>query len=1195
MFGRIASFEFSYQLKSPVFWVSAFVLGLLSFASVVSPNIQIGAPGNTNINAPYAIVQATLVMSVFSLFIVAAFVANVVVRDDETGYGQIIRSTRIRKFDYLFGRFTGAFLASALAFSAVPIGFFVGILMPWLDQERVGPIVPMHYMVAYFLHALPTVFVVSAFLFAIAAIVRSMTLTYLGVIILFVAFIASSVWLSDLRSESLAALLDPFGTGPISISTKYWTASDRNTMLPPLDGLVLQNRLIWFAVSFALFGLAYFSYRFAERAQRRSGGKREEAAPIGAFVPVNVTRRFDAPTVRAQAWKWTRFEMAQVMRSPAFLILILLGTVNAASSILAVISLDDWKLLPVTRLMIDQVGNAFAIAPFLIAAYYAGELVWRERERKSHELFGVAPVPDWIFVTPKILAISLVLFITLLVSVGVAIGVQAFKGYQNFELEKYIVWYLLPNFVSMLQLAILAIFLQSISPHKYVGWGLMGLFIISNLTLSSLGYDHSLYRYGNSPGVPLSDMNGQGYFWIGRTWLDIYWSAVALVLVIIAFSIWPRGTESRYRPRFRKLWTRLQGTAGSVGAAALFVAICTGSFIYYNTNILNVYRTSDQTEKLQADAERALLKYASQPQPRITGVKLNVALYPAETRAVTSGEYVIENRTTASLGEIHTNLSDELRVEKLEIDGATLSKEYKDYGYRIYRFDQPMAPGEKRKLRFRTVLEQRGFRNSGNNTSILHNGTFLNNMSVAPMIGAHRTNFLSNPVVRRRQGLPAELRMPKLEDENAGYNSYLRPDSDWVASDITVSTVADQTPIAPGYVVSDVTKDGRRTVHFRSDTPILNFYSIQSARYAIKADLWNDIDLKVYYHPEHPFNVDLMLKVMRESIDVFGREFGPYQFRQSRIIEFPAIATFAQSFANTIAYSENIGFLQDGKAIAADASLIDMVTFVTAHEIAHQWWAHQVLGADVQGSTMLSESFASYSALLVMEKIYGPEQVRKFLNQERDRYLQGRLLESVGEQPLYRVENQQYIHYNKGAMVLYRLKVEVGPEVVNGAMKRMVELYRFKSNPYPRSTDFLRLLREAAGPAHDALITDLFEKITLYELAAGNPKVAKRADGKFDVTFEIEAKKFYADAKGRETEAPLTENIAVGVFTQDPTSPQFRREGVLAYELRPVRTGKQVITFVTDKSPTHVAVDPYSIWVDRDDKDNVAEVAAAVN
>ncbi len=1195
MFGKIASFEFSYQLRSPVFWVSAFVLGLLSFGAVVSPNIQIGAPGNTNINAPYAIVMAHLVMSTLSLFIVAAFVANVVVRDDDTGYGQIIRSTRIRKFDYLFGRFTGAFFASALAFSAVPIGLFVGIFMPWLDQERVGPIEPSHYLIAYLFHALPTLFVVSAFLFAIAAAVRSMTLTYIGVIVLFVFFIMSSQWLTDLKNEQLAALLDPFGAGPLGISTKYWTAFDRNTMLPPLDGLVLQNRLVWIGVSIAMLGLAWLVYRFSEPAQRRSAAKREEAPPPATFVPVNVSRRFDSATVRAQAWKWTRFEMAQVMRSPAFFILILLGIVNTVSALWVGISVDDWTLLPVTRLMIEQVGNAFSIAPFLIAAYYAGELVWRERERKSHELFGAAPVPDWVFVTPKILAISLVLFITLLVSVGVAIGVQAFKGYQNFELEKYVVWYLLPSFVSLLQLAILAIFLQSISPHKYVGWGLMGLFIISNLTLSNLGYDHRLYRYGNATGVPLSDLNGQGYFWIGRTWLEVYWSAIALLLVIIAFSIWPRGTESRYRPRLRKLWTRLRGTAGSVGAAALFVAVCSGSVIYYNMNILNVYRTSDENEKLQADAERALLKYAVQPQPRITGVRLNVALYPAETRAVTSGEYVIENRTPSALGEIHVNLSDELKVEKLEIDGATLTKEYKDYGYRIYRFDQPMAPGEKRQMRFRTVLEQQGFRNSGNNTSILHNGTFLNNISVSPMLGTHRSNFLSNPVVRRRQGLPAELRMPKLEDEGAGYNSYLRPDSDWVDSDITVSTVADQTPIAPGYVVSDVTKEGRRTVHFRSDTPIQNFYSIQSARYAIKSDRWNDIDLKVYYHPEHPFNVDLMLKVMKESMEVFEREFGPYQFRQARIIEFPAIATFAQSFANTIAYSENIGFLQDGKALAADPSLIDMVTYVTAHEIAHQWWAHQVLGADTQGSTMLSESFASYSALLVMEKIYGPEQVRKFLNQERDRYLQGRLFENVGEQPLYRVENQPYIHYYKGAMILYRLKAEVGAEVVNGAMKRMVELYKYKTNPYPRSTDFLRLLREAAGPSHDPLITDLFEKITLYELAAGNPKVTKRADGRFDVTFEVEAKKFHSDGKGKETEAPLAENIAVGVYAEDPTRPQFRREGVIAYEPRPIRTGKQVVTFVTDRAPTHVAVDPYSIWVDRDDKDNVAEVEAAVN
>ena len=38
----------------------------------------------------------------------------------------------------------------------------------------------------------------------------------------------------------------------------------------------------------------------------------------------------------------------------------------------------------------------------------------------------------------------------------------------------------------------------------------------------------------------------------------------------------------------------------------------------------------------------------------------------------------------------------------------------------------------------------------------------------------------------------------------------------------------------------------------------------------------------------------------------------------------------------------------------SDPDEIDYVTYVTAHELGHQWWAHQVIGADMQGGTMLS-------------------------------------------------------------------------------------------------------------------------------------------------------------------------------------------------------------------------------------------------
>ena len=316
--------------------------------------------------------------------------------------------------------------------------------------------------------------------------------------------------------------------------------------------------------------------------------------------------------------------------------------------------------------------------------------------------------------------------------------------------------------------------------------------------------------------------------------------------------------------------------------------------------------------------------------------------------------------------------------------------------------------------------------------------------------------------------------MPKLEDPTAGGNSYLRPDSDWVTSDITVSTVADQTPIAPGYVVSDETKNGRRTVRFKSDTPIQNFYSIQSARYAIKEAKWNGIKLEVYYHPTHDYNIDLMLDVMKTSMKVFEREFGPYQFRQARMIEFPAVATFAQSFANTIAYSEDIGFLQDAQSAGRRPV-----------EDRHGHLRHRprnrapMVGASSAGRRRAGLDDAervrspATRRCLVMEEIYGPEQVRKFLNQERDSYLQGRLGENVEEQPLYRVENQQYIHYRKGAMVLYRLKTEIGAAIIKRRAENDDRTLQIQSREPLPALDRLHepSCARRRAPQHDALIS----------------------------------------------------------------------------------------------------------------------------
>jgi aminopeptidase N len=380
----------------------------------------------------------------------------------------------------------------------------------------------------------------------------------------------------------------------------------------------------------------------------------------------------------------------------------------------------------------------------------------------------------------------------------------------------------------------------------------------------------------------------------------------------------------------------------------------------------------------------------------------------------------------------------------------------------------------------------------------------------------------------------------------------------------------------------------------RTEAPIQHFFSMQSARYAVSKDTWKDrdgkpVELAVYYFPAHDHNVRRMLDAMKVSLEVCSESFSPFQFRQARILEFPAYAMFAQSFANTVPYSEAVGFIQNHNEAKNDEK-IDLVTYVTAHEIGHQWWAHQLIGADKQGMTLLSETFAQYSALLVMEKLYGKEQIRKFLKGELDQYLRSRGREVIEELPLNRVENQPYIHYQKGALTMYWLKEVVGADVVNRALQKLLAEFAFKPAPYPSSADFIRLLRAEAGPQHDALITDLFEKITLYDMKATDGKAKKLPDGKFEVSFTVEGKKLYADGQGKETEAPLDEPFDVGVFTDEPGKKGYQRESVLLMERRPLKTGRQVVTLTVGNVPKFVGVDPYNKRIDRNSDDNLTRV-----
>ena len=465
------------------------------------------------------------------------------------------------------------------------------------------------------------------------------------------------------------------------------------------------------------------------------------------------------------------------------------------------------------------------------------------------------------------------------------------------------------------------------------------------------------------------------------------------------------------------------------------------------------------------------------------------------------------------------------------------------------------------------------------------NGTFIDNASLFPSFGFNAQYLITDRHERRKRDLPQRPRANKLEDTSRYRESGFGKGVTFIDFETTVSTSSDQIAIAPGYLQKEWQDNGRRYFHYKMDAPIVNFFSYLSARHNVKKDVHNGVNIEVYYHPEHNWNVDVMVKSVKDSLDYFTHAFGPYQHRQMRIIEFPGYRSFAQSFANTVPYSEEIGFIADLR----DPEDIDYVYYVTAHEVAHQWWGHQVGAANVQGQSIIVESLSQYSAIMVLRERFGEEKMRRFLKYELDRYLRGRGSELIEEMPFMRSENQQYIHYRKGSVVMMAILDRLGEERVNTALKNFLEDYKFSDAPYPTTLDLQAALNTQATEEEQQFIADLFERITLYDLKMLSAETDETNEGKIQVTMTVSAAKFEAEGDGRETEREVDEYIDIALFSGDPEDVSGDTK-VLYNQKHKLTNGENTITVTVEERPAYVGVDPFVKMIDRDSGDNVIQL-----
>lgn len=1186
---QFIKYEWKHWLRSPMLWILLLVNTLLVFGAVSSDNISIGGGvGSIHKNAPYTVQMYYGVMSLVCLLMTTAFMNATAIRDFQYKTYQLVFSKPIKKESYFFGKFLGAVSMAVIPLLGVSLGALIGPYMPWAQPERYGSVTVDGHIWGIVAFAIPNVFITGVLLYSLALIFRNSIVSFIGSMGILVLYGLSQGFASDIQNEGLANMLDPFGFQPLSYLSKYMTVDEKNNHAVPLMGPFLWNRLLWMGVSLVLLLVLFFRFSFSSGAS----GWRKASKKVSHIESWEPTQRDFQPNAAARFSlaafsRLLLFEVKSIISNPTFIILTIIGAINLTVSLTSFTSQYGEKQYPVTYDVIGAIEGSFYL--FLIGAitFYSGVLVWKERDAQIQDITDATPVKNGLLFSSKMLAMILAVAIILASTIVVGVIAQLCYGYTRLQLDVYLWRIMVLDLLNFSYLIVIALLFHYIINNRYIAYFAFVVFVILNTFVwSALKIASNMPQYGSVPRLIYSDMNGFGPFVPGLIGFHVYWFLFAFLVALVVFSFFIRGRETDFRQRLATAGATMRRNSALIVCAAIAFIACSG-FVYYNTEILNTYDGQEALERMQVDYENKYKKYERMPQPRWTAFDYEIDIEPYRRNLYVHTRAILCNRTDKPIHQLIFSTPYSMDSMQIQVPGGQWTLQDHRLHFFILKLKSPLLPGDSTVVSIRCKKETKGFENEVSFTQLTQNGTFFNHSDIIPILGYARDYEIADKNDRRKYKLPVRRRLPVLQESDsvARANCYISSDADWVRVHTIMSTASDQTAIAPGSLVRTWRQGDKQYFEYQLDHSSLNFYSFISARYKVAREQWNGIALEVYYHPDHAYNVPTMLSAVRKSLAYYTEHFGPYFHKQARILEFPRYAGFAQAFPGTMPYSEGIGFITDLRNVTKDD--IDFVFYVVAHEMGHQYWAHQLCGAAMQGSELMSEGFAQYSALMVMEKEYGKDKMKQFLEYEMDGYLRGRSNEFVAERPLIRTEGQQYIHYQKASVALYYLKEMIGEDRMNSALRSLLDSFAYKEPPYATSMSALRAFKAATPDSLQYLISDMFENITLFSNRVAKAR-ARQVGKEYEVIVTTVSEKFRADTLGKESPTAINDYIDVGVFE----APKGKAKVGRPLLMRRVHFRKKdnTFTFRVKQKPDWVGIDPYNFLIDRIPNDNLKKV-----
>ena len=1212
MFTDLFRFELHIQFRRPATYLYFAAILIFSLGTFATGSIPLSE--KEHINAPYVLALWCAAMSMILAMIGSSVMGLPIYRDIEYRTKPYYLTYPISEAGYFWGRYLGAFIGLLFIASGMIIGAYggtlLGPLLGWRYAEQYGTNAPAYYLHPFFTIALPNLFFTASLFYGLVSLTRSVKVIYGGGVLLFLGYFLSFFFLMNDHSATVVNLADPFAINGVMLQANEATLSQKNSSLIAISGTFLVNRLLWTAIGFAILLLAYGRFSFGRFFKEQTGKKlvvdTSSDTPVLPIPKVQVS--FKNPYGRRILVSLVKTEWLNLVTDNYFWIILSSGVIFLLLAFGMGVSPFGIPELPRTVLLFTIFNDTFPFYIFIFILFYTGEIVHRERNSGFAVINDTLPPSNRILNAAKLLTLLILGISMALIPVICGLSVQIAQEFYQFHVGLYATQVFVLLIPRLIQIVIFCYVVHVLVNQKFIGHTIGLLLWLALFFLNKSGtLDYHLLLYATTPTYQSSDMDGLGHMLVPVSWFNTYWLLFGGLLIILSALGYNRGISSTFKDRFSLATQRFDKTTKRITLVVLATFLVVGIFIYYNVSYLNNFLTQHEQTERKVRFETVLKRFAGLPLPKVTRIRLQVNLYPDKQQALTNAWVTIQNKTKQPITQLVVD-GDELTDFNIKTCGKAIPYTYPLYyhrglfnffrperepaEYRLYHFDRALLPGDSLLLEVHSWQVYPGFRNDTYAETMLHNGTFF--QGGLPSLGYDAFEELTDPFERRRYHLPKKIEPGAIPQDDPAGRATLKagPTIDLLKLDITVSTSADQTALAPGTLVKHWKQNGRNYFQYRQTDPGLYMpIGILSARYAVLQDtvqLPHSVAIAIYYHRQHAANIIRFMAAYKDGLHYFSQAYGDYPFKAIRLAETNVYQNKITSLATLDAYTEDFAW----NAHFSDPNEFDYTYFRTARTLAQQWWRFQVSPNNTVGSLIIPEGLATYSALALLEKEYGATNMRAIVLDQLTEYNYRRTQLNEPEQPLMTMNFPE--QSAKAGVVLYGLKNLIGEDRLNAALRDFKQAYAFKNKPpYAGDPDLYDYLQKHVPDSLKYYLADNWLRVTLYNNKILAAKAIQIEKNEYQVTFSVHVAKTALDKTGKEVPAPTTNDyIDLGVFARGTINKAGRWQTNPLYVKRyKLQAGTHTISVKVKGRPEFVGIDPYATLLDKNAGNNLKRLS----